>query len=112
MLLQAFESFDKSSLAALEISQEELLLKLRLTALMALSSKSHVVSFQAVQQALGLQSNAEVEQWIVRAIGKVSLECLPWSISREVHGLHAEEHCKFAAVDCAGLWRGRSGEGR
>ena len=112
MLLQAFESFDKSSLAALEISQEELLLKLRLTALMALSSKSHVVSFQAVQQALGLQNHAEVEQWIVRAIGKVSLECLPWSISREVRGLHAEEHCKFAAVDCAGLWRGRSGEGR
>ena len=76
MLLQAFESFDRSSLAALEISQEELLLKLRLTALMALSSKSHVVSFQAVQQALDLQSNAEVEQWIVRAIGKVGLECL------------------------------------
>lgn len=72
--LKAFESFDKSSLAALEISQEELLLKLRLTALMALSSKSHVVSFQAVQQALGLQNNAEVEQWIVRAIGKRLVE--------------------------------------
>ena len=84
VLLQAFESFDKSSLAALEISQEELLLKLRLTALMALSSKSHVVSFQAVQQALGLQSNAEVEQWIVRAIGKVRLESWPLSITWEV----------------------------
>ena len=76
------------------------MLKLRLTALMALSSKSHVVSFQAVQQALGLQSSAEVEQWIVRAIGKVSPECLPLSISREVCGLCDGEQCKMQQWTC------------
>ena len=84
------------------------MLKLRLTALMALSSKSHVVSFQAVQQALGLQSNAEVEQWIVRAIGKVSLECLLLSISRKVCGMCIGEECKPAAMACTRHWRSRS----
>jgi translation initiation factor 3 subunit M len=73
--LKAYQSFDKAALQALELDDEELLAKIRLTALMALgSNNSHALRFGDIQAALGLQDNSEVEGWIVRAIGKKLIE--------------------------------------
>lgn len=70
MLLQAYDSYDKSKLEG--ISEENVQTKVRLTALMTLGTRStHELQFAEVQKALGLASDSEVEAWVVRAIGKV-----------------------------------------
>ena len=70
--LQGYESYDKSKLE--NTSAEDVQTKVRLTALMTLGARStHELKFAEVQQALGLDSDSEVEAWIVRAIGKVSM---------------------------------------
>ena len=80
LLLQGYDSFDKSKLEG--ISEEDVQTKVRLTALMTLGSKStHELQFAEVQKALGLASDSEVEAWVVRAIGKVGLPALPSSAS-------------------------------